>query len=216
MEARQILESILQREGIKYAELARRMGMSRAQPLYDIRDGKVKRISTQYADKIIKAFPQYNRTWLLTGDGAMIGESKAGQGIDKISKIKYYPNVEGMMGDCQFFDNPDEIYVEFILPGYQDCKYAINAYGDSMIPLIKSGDVALLAPWTENYFAWGKVYFVVTKSGYRVIKRLYPGSDDAHVMCVSENKDMYPPYEVEREDIVSCFIVKGRICRDEI
>ena len=76
MTAKEILERILFEQKITYAELARRMGLTRAQMLYDIRDGKVKKISETYAKKIMEAFPgQYSRIWLLTGEGEMLNSA---------------------------------------------------------------------------------------------------------------------------------------------
>lgn len=72
MGPKEILECILSKEGITYAQLSKDMGLSRPQSLYDIRDGKVKRISENYASKILNAYPHYNRVWLLTGEGDML------------------------------------------------------------------------------------------------------------------------------------------------
>ncbi len=71
MTNKEILETIIRNEGITYAELARKMGL-KGQPtqLYDIRDGKIKSITLKTAEKIVSAFPNYNRTWLLTGEGS--------------------------------------------------------------------------------------------------------------------------------------------------
>lgn len=131
-------------------------------------------------------------------------------------EITYFPNVDGSMGGVQFMDNSAETREVIVIPGYSDCKLAINAYGDSMHPLIKSGQIVLMAEWQESFIDWGKIYLVVTKSGYRAIKRLFPGSDGEHITCKSENETSHPPFEVERADILKIFIVKGWICRDVI
>ena len=67
--SREILEFITENENITLSKLSQLMGIKRAQPLYDIRDGKIKAISTNYVEKILAAFPQYNRVWLITGEG---------------------------------------------------------------------------------------------------------------------------------------------------
>ena len=130
--------------------------------------------------------------------------------------IKYYPNVNGSMGGVQFLDDPDETVCDITIPGYSDCKFAINAYGDSMYPLIKSGQIILMSEWLESFIDWGRIYLVVTKSGYRVIKRLYPGTSNATVTCKSENSETNPPFEIERDDILKVYLVKGWICREVI
>lgn len=166
-------------------------------------------------------------SWLLTGEGEMFTatdapksllakDDKDGVAPSNFHEITYFPNVDGSMGGVQFMDNSAETREVIVIPGYSDCKLAINAYGDSMHPLIKSGQIVLMAEWQESFIDWGKIYLVVTKSGYRAIKRLFPGSDGEHITCKSENETSHPPFEVERADILKIFIVKGWICRDVI
>lgn len=183
-------------------------------------------------DKIISVYPNLNRTWLLTGDGNMLnsdtsqnGEQKAqyqtaerAVSFDKKHVIKYYPSSDARMGDVQFLDNPNEDYVEIVLPGYSECQYAINAFGDSMEPLIKAGQIILLSEWNENFIDWGNIYLIITKSGYRVIKKLYPGEGNGRtsIICKSENEVNYPPFEIQMDDVYKFYLVKGWINRSVI
>ncbi len=182
-------------------------------------------------DKILSCYPEINKAWLLTGEGDMLNSEQSpslSPTTDKVIAdndgnnqspphvIKYYPNVNGSMGGVQFLDDPDETVCDITIPGYSDCKFAINAYGDSMYPLIKSGQIVLMSKWLERFIDWGRIYLVVTKSGYRVIKRLYPGSSNATITCVSENHETNPPFEIEKDDLDKLYIVKGWICREVI
>lgn len=179
-------------------------------------------------NKIYNVYPQLNTDWLLTGKGDMLNSEQSpslSPTTDKVIAdndgdnqhiIKYYPNVNGSMGGVQFLDDPDETVCDITIPGYSDCKFAINAYGDSMYPLIKSGQIILMSEWLESFIDWGRIYLVVTKSGYRVIKRLYPGTSNATVTCKSENSETNPPFEIGRDDILKVYLVKGWICRDAI
>lgn len=181
--------------------------------------------------KILYYYPEINKSWLLYGEGDMLNTEQSpslspttdkviadNDGNNQSSQhiIKYYPNVNGSMGGVQFLDDPDETVCYISIPGYSDCKFAINAYGDSMYPLIKSGQIVLMSKWLENFIDWGRIYLVVTKSGYRIIKRLYPGSSDTTITCVSENHETNPPFEIERDDLDKLYIVKGWICREVI
>ena len=170
-------------------------------------------------DRIIDRCPDLNRVWLLTGEGAMLNEAAAhgnAAASEKKHTILYYPNVAGTMGGAQFLDNPDETHIEMSIPGYTDCRFAINAYGESMSPLIKSGQIVLLAQWQERFVDWGKIYLVVTRSGYRVIKRLLPGKTETTIVCRSENTEANPDFEIELADILQLYLVKGWVCRDVI
>lgn len=190
-----------------------------------------KGIGADKLQKILSVYPKLNQKWLITGEGDMLNSEQSpslSPTTDKVIAdndgnnqspphvIKYYPNVNGSMGGVQFLDDPDETVCYISIPGYSDCKFAINAYGDSMYPLIKSGQIVLMSKWLERFIDWGRIYLVVTKSGYRVIKRLYPGSSNATITCVSENHETNPPFEIERGDLDKLYIVKGWICREVI
>ena len=146
----------------------------------------------------------------------MVIGNNDGSDSNQEHSIKYYPNVDGSMGGVQFLDNPDETVCYINIPGYSDCKFAINAYGDSMYPLIKGGQIVLMAEWLERFVDWGRIYLVVTKNGYRAIKRVFPGSTDETIICKSENNAEYPPFEVNKEDVHKLYLVKGWIYRDAI
>ena len=181
-----------------------------------------KSIGAEKMQRIESAFPEINKIWLLTGEGDMLNNtttdsSQTHGNINTLQNtIKYYPNVNGSMGGVQFLDDPNEMVCDITIPGYSDCKFAINAYGDSMYPLIKSGQIILMSEWSESFIDWGRIYLVVTKSGYRVIKRLYPGASDTTITCKSENPETNPPFEIEKSDINKVYLVKGWICRDAI
>lgn len=202
---------------ISRAEFERRSGLA---------NGYVKKLKGNLGENklndILRAFPNLNRVWLLTGEGDMLNNtttdsSQTHGNINTLQNtIKYYPNVNGSMGGVQFLDDPNEMVCDITIPGYSDCKFAINAYGDSMYPLIKSGQIILMSEWSESFIDWGRIYLVVTKSGYRVIKRLYPGASDTTITCKSENPETNPPFEIEKSDINKVYLVKGWICRDAI
>lgn len=70
MSNKEILEAIIADQGLNYASLSRALGINgNPSLLYNIRDGVVKSISPKMIDKILEAFPQYNRFWLQTGQG---------------------------------------------------------------------------------------------------------------------------------------------------
>lgn len=76
---KEILEFILRKENLSYPKLAKKMEISRTQPLYDIRDGKIKAISANYANRIIKAFPEsgYTFGFIITGDESLINSDES-------------------------------------------------------------------------------------------------------------------------------------------
>lgn len=159
----------------------------------------------------IEQYTDVNRNWLLTGEGEMLLDASS----SRSHEIKYYPDVWGSLGD-RLLGNADERAAEiWHMPAYSDCQYAINAYGDSMSPLIKSGDVVLLSDWNENYIEWGLVYLVITRAGHRTIKRLYADGEDG-VICRSENREKNPDFSIQKSEILKLYLVKGRLSRDTL
>lgn len=71
-----VLNEILKIEKLNPKQFSESIGLKRAQPIYDILNGKVKRITTNYANKILYKYPNYSYNWLITGKGnAMTNES---------------------------------------------------------------------------------------------------------------------------------------------
>lgn len=182
-------------------------------------------IPEKHLKNITVKYPDLSIAWLMAGEGSMLraGSAKIPEqdipndgNAKKSSTIKYFPSVNGSMGGIEFLDNPDEFYTDIILPGFGECKFAVNAFGDSMYPVIKSGQIVIMMPWVERFIDWGHIYMVVTKSGYRAIKYLRPSMKEGYVTCESENKENNPSFDIEMEDIHKLYLVKGWICRDAI
>lgn len=212
-----ILNDILKHLGMSVKQFSDSLGKERPQWAYDVLNPEKKvGISKNIADLIIEHYPQFNKSWLLTGEGEMLSKDGASAGkADRKPSTRYYPNVTGTMGSVEFLDNPDETWLPISVPGFERCEFAIPAYGDSMTPTITSGHIILLSPWRESYLEWGKIYLVITSQGHRSVKRLFPADTDDSVTCKSDNP-AYPPYQVRREDITRLYLVQGWICRDSI
>lgn len=74
MDSPKVINFILERESLKAGTFAKAIGVTPTQ-IYDLKSGKTKKISESIADKIVKAFPIYNKVWVLTGVGNPIQES---------------------------------------------------------------------------------------------------------------------------------------------
>lgn len=72
MTAKETINAILLQENITGAQLAKDIGLSRPQAVYDILNGKVVKVSARMANLIHSAKPMYNLDWLLTGEGDML------------------------------------------------------------------------------------------------------------------------------------------------
>lgn len=72
MTAKETINAILLQENITGSQLAKDIGLTRPQAVYDILNGKVLKVSARMANLIHSAKPMYNLDWLLTGEGDML------------------------------------------------------------------------------------------------------------------------------------------------
>lgn len=164
-------------------------------------------------DKIVNSFPEISKAWLLTGEGEMLKENAPASAQQL---IRYWVDVDATAGGVQQFDDmTTNNFISLAIPEFRDCTDAVNLYGDSMLPLYKSGQIIILKEWQESFIDFGCVYLVVTRNGNRMVKYLRKGSDQAHVLCVSENKE-FDPFEIEKADILRLYLVKGGISKNTL
>lgn len=126
--------------------------------------------------------------------------------------IPYY-DVEASAGNTSMFDPGNNLpYKEIMVPGYGDCDFAINVWGDSMSPLISNGSIIICKEWKQNYIEFGSIYLILTTENHRTVKYIFPGSSEEKLMCKSENK-FHEPFEVHKQDIIRLYLIKGCIQR---
>ena len=229
MTPKEILEYILSEEKITYSQLSKEMNLPRAQSLYDIRDGKVKRISENYASKIIAAYPKYNRVWLLTGEGEMLIEKnvskqeelKSLEKEERQPKINYtkgvpYYNVD-FIGGFDLVLNDQTTTPEYLIDfqKYNNADCWCNVTGHSMEPEINHGDIiALKKIEDKSFLPLGEVYAIVTTNDMRTIKRLGAGkTDDSYTLIPSNKSSEYSPQPLPAKMIRTIFQVLGAVKR---
>jgi hypothetical protein len=74
---KEVIIKLLDYSKLNVKQFSEKLGMQRAQAIYDIVSGKTKRISEKLANQIISEFPEINKVWLLTGEGEMLKDSSA-------------------------------------------------------------------------------------------------------------------------------------------
>lgn len=214
MNGAEIINKLLIHYQLNPKSFSEAIGLERPQAIYDIQSGKTKSISSKMADKIISAFPEINRSWLLAGEGEML--HGATEEAAPHNRIRYWVDVDATAGGVTLFeDQVTDKYIDLDIPEFHDCTDAVNLYGDSMLPLYKSGQIIILKEWMESFIDYGNVYLVITKRGNRMVKYLRKGSDAQHVLCVSENKN-FDPFEIEKDDILRLYLVKGGISKNTL
>lgn len=159
--------------------------------------------------KILTCYPQINPGWLLTGQGSMLKTQPENTGA--VFRLKTDNDLQHQsvpLYDIQasasvvalFRDSSTETPVDHItIPNLPKCDGAIYVSGDSMYPLLKSGDIIMykkVANEIDNMF-WGEMYLVslINNDGdeFVMVKWLHKselGTD--YVKLVSENRHHQP------------------------
>lgn len=98
----------------------------------------------------------------------------------------------------------------FMVPTFKGADYLIGVRGSSMYPKYNSGDIVACKHLAiDTFFQWNKVYVLDTIQG-ALIKRVCKGSDEDHVLIVSDN-EKFDSFELHRSEINAIAIVVGVI-----
>lgn len=215
----QRLENVIKWSGLSANAFSLVIGLKRAENIYQIKKGN-HGISKELADRITTKYCNINAGWLLTGEGQMLLPEDGGNALSNDNssdkRIKYFPDIDASATPTEMFDPENKNTHRYIIvPGFDDCEYALNVWGDSMFPILNSGEIILTKEWKESFVEFGLIYLIITKMNHRMIKYLQPGASDETLSCVSANK-FYKPIEVKKADIIKLYLIKGHISRNTI
>lgn len=164
-------------------------------------------------NKIVEAFPQINKDWLMTGHGDMLisGNKITVPQISYTKGVPYY-NVD-FIGGFDIVLNDQTINPEYLIDfrKYNEATCWCNVTGHSMEPEITHGDIiALKKIEDKSFLPLGEVYAIVTTNGMRTIKRLGPSNDPKCYTLVPTNKSPeYGIQELPKDMIEHIFQVLG-------
>lgn len=202
--------------GLDIAAFERSVGLSNG-AVHKMGEGT--RAST--IDKISEIYPILNAAWLKTGVGEMLqSEERSEKTISvpqtavstKQRKGALIYDIDGTCGlsgrDIEFTD--EKAIGSIDTPEINPDSKIIFATGDSMLPLIASGDrivIRKIESW--DYFSYGQIYLVITNE-YRLIKRVrrHPKDSDNLILLRSENPN-YDDIDLPKREIIHLFIVEN-------
>lgn len=164
-------------------------------------------IGSDIMNKISEAYPDLNLWWLVTGKGEMI--------LAKGMKNETRPRVPYLAAAGTLTTALDGIGEEAceqveVIKAFPHYDFTIVAYGDSMLPEIKSGDELACRRVKDKYeLQWGKTYVLDTDDGI-VVKNIY--DDGEYVLCKSENPK-FKDFRKLKSEIYSISLVVGILRR---
>lgn len=202
--------------GLEIAGFERSIGLSNG-AVHKMGEGT--RAST--IDKISAKYPDINIVWLKTGVGNMLLSDERNEKTITVNQTAVSPSKRkgaliydidatcGLNGrDIEFTD--EKVIGSIDAPEINPESKIIFATGDSMLPLIASGDrvvIRKIESW--DYFNYGQVYLVITNE-YRLIKRVRRHPKDAEnlILLRSENPN-YDDIDLPKREIIHLFIVEN-------
>jgi len=232
MNARERIEALLEMYELNAKVLSEMLGMKRPQAIYDILNGKTKSITENMAIKIVSVFSDLNKTWLLTGEGDILKEPKhnvifkksfvdTGSGFQKKNQGALYTMIpifelEATAGFYSLYNDLSSNVADYIsIPNLPPVDGAIYARGDSMSPLIASGDIVIFkkVELQPGNILWGHIYIVsysIDGDTYTVVKYIRQSKRDGYIRLESFNT-RYDPLEIPVSSINALALVKASI-----
>ena len=173
-----------------------------------------------------------NLEWLITGKGNMVREAKAdydvineedilykhqSKAIEKFWNEQEVPlyEIDATAGLSTIFSNQRQNIINFIkIPDLPKCDGAIYARGDSMYPLLKSGDIIIFKEvGNVKYIMYGEMYLVdysLDGDDYLVIKYVQKSEYDDHIKLVSYNTH-HEPRDIPIQSIRAVALIKASV-----
>ena len=180
----------------------------------------IKPLSNKFANKLITLSEKINLDYLLTGEGEMLKETQVSVEIIQDKGVPYYEGLEANGNNVQLISQNElpTFYINYL--HFNDCTAYLDYVGDSMYPKYRAGEIiAIKEIFNFNILLWGEAYFVVTNNkanSIRTVKLLYQHEDKDKIILRASNPNYKGDTVIDRSDIVSLYVVKGKISREQL
>lgn len=184
---------------------------------------------------ILTSYPQIEPNWLMLGEGEMLkagalrtvivpGTGEAynvrklrSDGKKDVQLIPLY-DVNATAGVTDLLSDTDrrhQVPIDYIkIPNMPRCDGALRITGDSMYPLLKSGDIVLFKELNDkSNIIWGEMYLAAVRHNgdeYFFSKYIQRSEREGYARFVSENRH-HQPVEFPIDSIVAIALIKASI-----
>lgn len=183
-------------------------------------------IGSSSLSKIIEIYPDVNVTWLLTGNGNPEKEIASLVTVKEEFSLRTDRKIE--VQDIPLYDmsataglvaifNDNNIHPEDYLriPNLPLVNGAIYVRGESMVPLLKSGDIIIYKKLelSLDSILWGQIYllsFIAGGDTFTVVKYIQKSDQPGYIRLVSHN-ERFQPKDIPLDSICALAIVKASI-----
>jgi phage repressor protein C with HTH and peptisase S24 domain len=199
--------------------MAQRLGVGKA-ALSMIETGKA-RLSARNKNILVQDF-NVNPDWIEAGEGKMFNAepdlTPYNLRTDRSLPLQSVPlySIEGTAGLIPLFEQQQQFEpINYInIPNLPKCDGAIYVVGDSMYPLLKSGDIILYKQLNDvRDVFWGDMYLLsidIDGEEYITVKYVQKSEHDGYIRLVSQNQH-HADKEVEISRIRAIALIKASI-----
>lgn len=182
------------------------------------------KIAMQWVDSLLDLFPQYSKEWLLYGTGDKFNSKNvsldrifggiADRTVDQQEIPLYeYSSTAGLV--AIFNDHALEPAAFLKIPNLPPVDGAIYVRGESMSPLLKSGDIVMYKKkeLSIESILWGEIYllsFVTDGDTYTAVKYIQKSDEPGKVRLASFNP-AFAPKDIPMESITALALVKASL-----
>lgn len=171
-------------------------------------------------ENVLNAFPELSREWLLYGEGDMLKgkiqtfDLKA-NGEKNIQRVPFF-ELEATAGFSSLYGDICPAAADYIsIPNLPPVDGAIYARGDSMSPLIASGDIVIFkkVELLPDNIMWGHIYIVsytIDGDDYTVLKYIRHSQKKGYIRLESFNS-RFDPQEIPASAVTALALVKASI-----
>lgn len=225
MNAADRISAILGYYKISAKTLSQQLGMDRPQAIYDILNGKTKSITDKMSIKIISVFSDISKSWLLSGEGEMLKQTtpvspaqtfplRTDRNVT-VQEIPLY-DFDASAGLVAIFGELKTEPVDYLrIPNLPTVDGAIFVRGDSMSPLLKSGDIVMYKKkeLSLDSILWGEIYllsFNTDGDSYTAVKYIRK-SEQPGMVCLASFNPNFAPKEIPLSSITALALVKASL-----
>ena len=176
-------------------------------------------------ERISLSFPDLNIGWLLTGEGEMIIPSTSVEPqqtfqlrTDRTIPVQEIPlyDFDAAAGLVAIFNEMHADPVDYLrIPNLPTVDGAIFVRGDSMSPLLKSGDIVMYKKkeLSIDSILWGEIYllsFQTDGDSYTAVKYIRK-SETPGMVCLASFNPSFAPKDIPMESITALALVKASL-----
>lgn len=168
--------------------------------------------------------------WLLTGKGPMLKSEREEPQVEvkpihhprstekkEETQVVYLYDFEASAGLRALFDNNRQNIIDTIkIPNLPKCDGAIHIVGDSMYPLLKSGDIILYKqmPLDINNLLYGEMYLLsydIDGDDYIVVKYIRKSEQGEPFVTLGSETPAHAPRDIDFRRITALALVKASV-----